>query len=97
VQRGGVVRINVTTQPKAAVGYVAYYADGKSGAPAPMGQGYGGNSGNVSDASGHYTDAWTVSVSAPLGTGRVEVLAAKQGAFNDIYVPFRVVGIGGTC
>lgn len=97
VRVGGQVQIDVSTLPDSQVGYQAYYADGNSGADAPFGKGYGGNAGDRVDANGHYRATWIVKPNAPVGAGRVQVLAANKAGYSNTFTPFRVVAAEGSC
>jgi hypothetical protein len=91
------VTVRVETTPDAVVAYVAAYSDGRSGAPAPWGAGYGGNAGGHADARGVYTNSWTVKPSTPAGPATVDVVVGKDGMSNKTTVAFAVAKVSGEC
>lgn len=83
-----------TGKPYAGLVYLAWYAGGKTGAPPPWGDGFGGNSGGPSDAAGLYSDTWVVRADAPVGKGRVDVTVVydSDGSERELQLPFVVMG-----
>jgi len=102
VLRGTSVVLTVQTGVEnAAVGYVAFYANGKDGAKYPYGDDLGGNAGGMTDESGRYEDRFIVSAAAPAGKARVHIAVGFPGGnaqdFEEFDVPFRVVKAPGDC
>jgi hypothetical protein len=96
VNPGATIRLDVVTNPKAAVGYVAVYAGEKSGAAPPFGEGYGGNDKGTADFRGQWTSSWTVALNTPPGKAYVLLVVAHSGKQRQIKVPFAVAkGVGG--
>lgn len=79
VEPGASATLTVRTDPGAFVMYLARYADGRNGAPEPMGAGYGGNEGGRADEDGLYSHSWTVSPDAPAGSATVEIIIPEAG------------------
>lgn len=96
VNRGGEMTLRVhLPKPKSAAGYLAYYADGKTGAPEPWGKGYGGNASGISDDAGNWASTWMVALEAPIGPGRVDVHVAVPGIGKGFKsLPFTVANVG---
>lgn len=98
VHRGDQMTILVETPPRAAVGFLAFYAGGETGAAPPYGQGHGGNDGGLAGEDGTYAATWTVAPSAPLGRGHVHVNVAHNGQQAAADLAFEVAPIiGGAC
>lgn len=85
VEVGNVFHLTVKSKPDAGVAYQAIYSDNKSGAGAPMGNGYGGNDAGYTDKKGIYLSEWTVAPHAPIGRGRVDVIVGwKHGDTSEL-------------
>lgn len=90
---GGQFTIVIETRPEVVVAYHAIYAGEEGGAAEPYGKGHGGNNAGYSDEEGRYVDTWTVSPSAPIGEGRVEVFAGDEGKVGYIPVVFEITDL----
>jgi hypothetical protein len=97
VKRGGLIKLEVQTRPSAGVAYQAVYADNGGGAPKPYGKGYGGNDKGTSTPTGVFTSAWTVSLNAPVGPARVDVIVGWNNAWGYDGPTFTVAGPDGRC
>jgi hypothetical protein len=71
---GLMITLTVHTEPEAAVAYQAVYADNKGGGGKPLGGGYGGNAGGHANRAGDWSASWVVSMDAPIGRARVDVI-----------------------
>lgn len=89
---GGTAKLTVKTVPRAAIAYVAIYANGKSGAEPPWGEGYGGNDRGNADFRGQWSATWVVSLTAPKGDAHVMLVVGSKGKQRSIDVPFSVGG-----
>jgi hypothetical protein len=97
VQPGGDVTVSVLAPPDGGIAYQAIYADGKGGSPPPFGAGYGGNDkGYISDA-GRYESSWTVSLAAPAGPARVDVIVGHNGKWGYADPHFAIADSEGNC
>jgi len=96
-KRGGLVTITVHTQPKAGIAYIAVYSDNGNGAPKPTGSGYGGNDKGLSNDNGDFISAFTVSLDAPSGPGRVDVIVGWNNMWGYDGPTFTVAGPDGRC
>jgi hypothetical protein len=75
VALGGQQTIYIATQGQASVSYNTHYADGK------LGGDYGGVGIGVTDATGVYRGAWTVSGRAALGTATIDAGMSQGGTW----------------
>jgi hypothetical protein len=93
VQQGETMKLTVQTQSGLPVIYTAVYDGEEGGGAPPFGSGHGGNDGGDADEAGVYESEWTVSPTAPVGPGRVDVLTARRdgsGQTEQISVMFEV-------
>lgn len=98
VRRGQQITLVVESVPDGGVAFLAFYANGENGADPPFGDGHGGNDGGLIGKDGRYEATWTVSPTAPVGVGHVELSVARGGRRGAATVPFEVVdAVGGTC
>lgn len=74
------------------------YADGKSGADPPFGEGYGGNESALVPQDGEVTMSWEVSADAPPGVATVELTVLVGGMSSTTEkLKFTVAGLGEDC
>jgi hypothetical protein len=97
VKRGGRLLLLVKAPPEAAIAFQAVYSDGRAGTEEPMGAGYGGNGKGYSPATGEWTDTWLVSLDAPVGRGRVDVIVGHEGEWGYDDPHFAVADSNGHC
>jgi hypothetical protein len=98
VERGGKVDLAVETgKPEAAIVYNAVYADGFGGSGAPFGKGYGGNDKGYTAKDGTYESFWVVSLDAPEGPARVDVIVGFDGKWGYDGPHFAVADAHGDC
>ena len=101
VKPGERLTLSIATKPEAAVAFQAVYADNKGGAEKPFGGGYGGNAKGAADKQGAYTNTWVVSLDAPAGPARVDVIVAwsdgEKANWGYDGPEFEVAGDTGDC
>jgi len=94
---GGTLSLAVETEPGAAIGYQAVYSDSGGGGGPPFGKGYGGNDKGFAGADGGWTSAWVVSLKAPYGPARVDVIVGWRGKFGYAGPKLAVADASGHC
>jgi hypothetical protein len=97
IAKGGVATLHVETVPEARIGYEAVYSDRGGGSIPPYGHGYGGNDKGIADSSGRWSNSWTVSVKAPSGPGRVNVIVASRDGQSYAGPLFAIADASGHC
>lgn len=91
VQLGGTMSISILANPESPVAYNAVYDGEEGGSGPPYGEGHGGNASGMSTDDGRYSDTWVVSLNAPGGPARVDVVTAWNGEFEMLKLEFEVV------
>lgn len=100
VKAGEEQMLKVRAPHSAVAVFGTTYADGKGGAPAPYGAGYGGEASEIVPESGVAEMRWQVSSDAPPGEVTVEVsllLGTEEGDREDRELTFTVVGQDDSC
>jgi hypothetical protein len=98
VRAGEMMTLTVTAPQHTSVSFLAVYAGGENGATPPWGHGHGGNDGGFVGPGGQYRGTWTVSATAPVGPGHVQVAAAYATQHAEGSLPFEVVdAVRGAC
>jgi len=97
VRPGTPQTITITTQPNAGVAYNSVYADGNNSRDNKDNY-YGGNKGGKTDATGKWSDSWTLSAKAAPGPVHVDVVGlASSGQSGYTTAGFAVAGPDGRC
>ena len=94
---GSTATLLVHTEPAAAIGYQAVYSDNGAGSAPPFGRGYGGNDKGFAAPDGTFSSSWVVSLEAPAGPARVDVIVGWKGKSGYAGVPFAVADSSGHC
>jgi hypothetical protein len=97
VERGDRVTLEVSSEPEAAIVYNAVYSDGFGGSGPPFGKNYGGNDKGYTSDDGTYESFWVVSLDAPVGRARVDVVIGYEGEWGYDGPHFAVADEAGDC
>jgi hypothetical protein len=97
LHRGDQVTLTVHAVKGTAVAYQAMYSDGYGGSNPPYGAGYGGNDKGFVHKDGSWVSSWVVSPAAPLGPGRVDVIAGIKSHWGYAHPTFYIAPVGKSC